>query len=243
MKFFKFSLIRSIMITFLFLSSVSQAVTLDVSKFRSKAKASLENVIGRQNIVGREKIIFRDGAGSTDLEPLFDYASFIYVVTPKEGIFPTKDLRLGYRLTLKGNEDMVLFSDSSNGDIAIAMPGEGVATLDSNASKNEAEQLVQKLTQLSPSGDFQHLAATGVITFIVPILESAVIFKELTQSKFITSIELSYENYRIPFEFDPILTVKDTGKIDADKYRELTKKLKMQGLNFTTETTVPQDLQ
>lgn len=227
----------------LVLSFSTHAVSLATDKLKTKAKTALENSVGKHNLEGDGEIWFRDGAGSTNLEPLFDYAAFVYVVTPKADILPEPGLKLGYRLLLNGNEDIVFFSRTDQGQLLISLPGEGVATLNPQVSKAEVNEFIAKLSQLSPAGDFQHLDEVGALSFKVPILDAKKIFTELRQSKLVKTVELNYEAYRIPFGFDPVLSVQDTGKIDADKYRQMTKKFKSQGLRFSSETTVPEDLQ
>lgn len=43
--------------------------------------------------------------------------------------------------------------------------------------------------------------------------------------------------------FDPVVVLTDQGIIDASKYRGFTKMLKDKRCQFSTETTVPPDLQ
>ncbi len=222
----------------------TQATTLNLAKFQSKGQHVLEQAIGRQNIFGPGSVIFRDGAGSIDLEPLYDYASFIYYVSLRPEVTPLKGLKIGFRMLLNGQQDIVLLSPAPiKGQIAISAPGEGIAALVGDAKKEEIESLIKKLRQTSPKGEFSYLEAIAVITFKVSLVDTPRVFGALRKSPSVKSVELNYENYRIPFEFDLVTRVSGVDTIDADKYRRITKQLKDSGLRFTTETTVPRDLQ
>ena len=226
-------------------AQASLAVTvLHLDRFREKGLAAVTEAVGAKNIVGEGRVFFKDGAGSMDLEPLFDHAAYHFVVTVKTGVLSSDDLRLGYRLNLSGSEDLVLLADpEKNPQFPVAMPGEGLVVLKDGAKEKSVASLLAKLKTIAPKGEFTHLKAVGVLVYQVKVLEAPAILKELKRSGLASSVEPNYENYRVPFRFEPAIEVRETGRIDADKHRTLTKKLREEGYRFATETTVPADLQ
>lgn len=237
--------IKSIFVVLaILLTTGVHAVTLDIGKFKSKATVELIKAVGEKQIQGVGAVYFRDGAGSLDLEPVFDYAAFVYVVKVKAGILPGEDLRLAYRLSLNGNEDIILIKDpGQEPNFTVAMPGSGIVTFKDGVSEQEVNNLIAKMRKAAPAGEFSYLDAIGVLTFKVEVVQAPDVLQVLQGESIVEAVDLENEVYRVPFQFDPAVAVNEKKKIDADKYRGLTKKLKADGLSFASETTIPEDLQ
>lgn len=222
----------------------ASAQTLDMTKFRIKAEQAIESVIGAENIEGDPKIVFRDGAGRLDLQPLIDYASYIYFVEVKPGVLPHDDLMIGYRLGLSEFEDIITVkTNDDESELYVSNAASLIVILQDEVSQKDLNDLVSVLQEASPQAEIQLLPILGFITVYAPILESRNLFQILMNSPVVADLRVDNEVYRIPFEFSPIVEVIDEGQINPDKYRDLTKTLKDEGFVFETETTIPDDLQ
>jgi hypothetical protein len=221
----------------------TNAETIDLAKFRSKGQLECERALGKDNIVGQPVVFFQDGAGSLDLPPVFDYASFFYVVSVRQGILPRDNVLLAYRLQLNGQEDLVQVEQTDNGQgLIVSVLNSGIVTLRPGITKSELEKLVSDLKLVSPNINLQIFEEIGVFQFDSPSSDTARVFGFLSNYASVAAVEFNTEYYRRPFAFDPIVQVLDAGTIDADKYRRLTKELKEQGFPFASRTIVPPDL-
>lgn len=220
----------------------AQAANLDLAKFRAKGQAETQKIVGVENVLEEGRVIFRDGAGSTDLEPFFDYGAFYYVVPVKDGVLP-KGASLAYRLWLNGTEDAVLVEISGEpASLVVSMPDSGIVTLVEGASQKDVDALLAELRAKAPEGEFTYLKNIKILTYQVKVLEMASTYQLLRGSKIVQAIDQNYEVYRTPFEFDPPQEIGETGVIDADKFRGVVKRLREEGWKFASETTVPEDL-
>lgn len=221
------------------------AVSLDLARFKGKAEVELAKLVGQKNMTtAAGKIYFVDGASSIELEPIFDEAAFLYVVQIKDGVLPVPNLLLAYKLDLAGGEGPVFAQVSANeGNFLYASAEVGMILLKEGVAEDIGNQLLKKLVTASPQGQFEYIKELFAIRYEMPVSELKNVFPILRLHPDVQEIEPSFENYREPFAFQPALPLPDSGVVDADQYRDLTKRLKAQGLKFLTETTVPADLQ
>lgn len=130
-----------------------------------------------------------------------------------------------------------LLRGTEAGDFIVSMPGDGIVTLDSKASESSVDDLVRQLERAGAT--VQRLSEIGVLTYQAKISASAQILSILKAHKAVAAVEADFESYRAPYVFDTALLIAKRGVIDADSYRQSTKRLKDDGLPFVTETTIP----
>lgn len=236
-----------LLVSLVFLSSRPvNAVNLDLEKFKNKAHTQILETLGKKNFSEKRigQVIFVDGAGSLDLQPLFDYGAFYYLLSPTHSVLPYKQLQIAYRVGLNGSEQIVQIEFLQKDEVRVSDLGSLLVTLkDSDKAMEVAKRLVTDLKLISPEGKFKIHESLRVMVLKMPPRDTIEILKRVRAARIAKSVDLNNQVYRVPFTFAPLVKVSDSGKIDAEKYRSLVKMLKAEGRVFATEPTVPDDLQ
>jgi hypothetical protein len=225
-------------------ASSAQAVTLNLEKFRNLAREKLAELVDLDSeVTGNARVIFVDGASSIDQPPANDLGAFYYEVKTKAGILPIDDATLAFRLSLAGSTEIVLVKHAIDGNVAIANLTSGNVAFKEGASDAEKAVFIEELRETFRQATVDYFDALGMFSYEVPFRSIRDMSDYLRASDLIQNVELNLEVYPIMFQIDKAVTVKKKGTIDADYYRGTVKELKNSGVEFVTETTVPEELQ
>lgn len=223
-------------------ASPASAKQLSLQKFVTKAKSQIGNVLST-SVTGGE-VLFQDGAGSTNLLPIYDYASLFFVA--EGGSFQnfSEGVRVAYRLSLQGFEEIVLVNITPSGQsgLLVYKAGESIITLTDNADPAVVDQLIKDAQLKVQGASIQNLKEIGVIVVNSEVTDMIKILNVISSSHVVKDVSLSEETYRVPFTFDEPVRMQQVGSINPDDFRTVTAELKAQGLPFTTETTIPKEL-
>jgi hypothetical protein len=211
---------------------------LDLAKFRKHGIAKLREHFGAADFTNA-RIFFRDGAGAIDSPPAFDHARLL-LVADVESLNPMPDVHVAYYAGLQGDEG---FRYVSAGSLEY-FDGAGIALIKADLLDDPGvAALIEQMSQLAPGATIEHLDQIGLITFSAPDGKGFLpLFALVSKSPLIDVVELSAENFRIPFDFDAPVSL-GTGKkkklVDVVDLTTVTKELRADGVRFTTAASLP----
>lgn len=227
-----------------FISSLGMAVDIDLKKFEKQAKKACFQALSENQLQDGGEILFRDGAGAIGSEPVFDYGAYYYLPRLKPGTLFNDQWKLAYRQQLNGEKpEFMILVDLEKNDFTDAFAQSGIATFNDGVTTKTIETLMKTIKSAAPGLELTLLENIGVLTFKSPLRDSKKVWELLNKSRDVLAVELNHEAYPETFIFDKAIRITTRGKIDADKYRGVTKELRDQGVVFNTETTVPKNLQ
>lgn len=220
------------------------SASLNLDKLKNEAVTKITAYYGQSVTTADGRFYFWDGVGSTDLPPLFDFTSVIYVVTPSIPL-EIAGLKIGYRLRLHGDTQVILteFLPEQQA-ILVRFPGSIMANFKPGVSLKEQENVAKVLTLSFPNIELNHLREIGVMLVSGHPLNVIAAARKLEQDSRVANVDVDGETYRAPFEFDAYKELpQQTGVINVDSLRSISQRYHDEGYDFAQWTSIPPHLQ
>jgi hypothetical protein len=212
---------------------------IDLFAFREHAIERLR-AVGASDF-GEAAIWFVDGAGQIDDPPAFDYARLYFVVPADAAHTPDPKFQLAYYVALQGY-DQRTWAMPEGGIMRVAEFG-GLATVKADTPPARVDEILAPIMASHPNVTFQVLREIGVVSFETRSPRAATAMTRSLQGLAeVADVDRDNEVYKIEYEFAAPIALGDGTAheiVDVETLTTVTKRLRAQGVPFTTKPHLP----